>query len=122
MASLFKYINLDKYSFENFEKRQLYCQHYEAFNDPFECWAIIKNGIPDPTIDKERYEEVINLWCPGARPDDEDTVNYMDEILSYEIPTMAFVDCARISCFSNSHNNALMWAHYGWQFVAPSYI
>jgi hypothetical protein len=51
----YKFSSVNRYSLENLSNCQIYCNHYSAFNDPFECWCIEKTGIPDPENENERY-------------------------------------------------------------------
>jgi len=114
--SIFKYYKFNKYSIDSLKKQELFCNHYQAFNDPFECWAIIHEEIPDPVYEPKRYMNLLKIWGYDPGPDsieDQLVKDYFDEIAMYQPNINATIDDARITCFSETGNNPLMWAHYG---------
>lgn len=94
---------------------QLWCNHYEAFNDPFECWCIEKTGIPNPETELERFDNVAKTWGfpSGNDVSKEDLFEYCSEFdHEYSMRVSHYIDSARISCFSKRVDNLLMWSHY----------
>lgn len=113
--NLFKFCSFNEYSVLNLEQSQLFCNHYSAFNDPFECWCKIQSGIPDPKSERDRFHQAIRTW--GFTEADENSAleyyyDYLDQFVVHEIAVDAVVDSARITCFSSEPDNLLMWAHY----------
>jgi len=93
----------------------VFCNHYENFNDPFECWCIVNTGIPDPEKEEQRFLNVIKVW--GFPPEmanvaKEDYFEYLENFEDECIDVDYHINSARISCFSNDPTNLLMWAHY----------
>lgn len=112
---MYKYFTFDKYSLDNLRKKQLWCNHYEAFNDPFECWCIEKIGIPDPIKEWDRFDQVAKTWgfASGHDVSKEDLFEYCSEFVhQYSMRVSRYVDSARITCFSQRPDNLLMWSHY----------
>lgn len=115
MKSIFKYFSINAYSLDALKNCYVFCNHYETFNDPFECWCIVNKGIPDPEKDKERFLNVIKVW--GFTPNmAEDAKQHYDDYLCHfeddQIDVEYQINSAKISCFSNDSTNLLMWAHY----------
>ncbi len=44
---LYKFSGPTEYALQNLEDGVIFCQHYSAYNDPFEFWSNIHEGIPD---------------------------------------------------------------------------
>lgn len=112
---LYKYFKIDEYSISNLIRDEFYCQNYKAFNDPFECWFIINEGIPNPLKEPERFEMICNAWGFHPNINDESIEDfnlYMEELECYQPDVKKYIEGARISCFSKEQNNLLMWSHY----------
>lgn len=112
---LYKYFKINEHSVSNLILNELYCQNYKAFNDPFECWFSLREGIPNPEIEPERFEQICTAWgYPKEHMDSdlEDYNLYMDELESYQPDIRAFLETVKISCFSQENDNLLMWSHY----------
>lgn len=112
---MFKYFSFTDYSLMNLLNNQFYMNHYESFNDPFECRSEIYTGFPDKTSNSPRVNEIIKAWGFDDALDSNALEYYEDLVLSLEDtePSVPLtIDRARISCFSKSPNNLLMWAHY----------
>lgn len=112
---LYKYFSVSEYSISNLIRNELYCQNYKAFNDPFECWFILKEGIPDPEKEPDRFDKVCQAWGYEKESNDgffDDYYLYMEELESYQPNIQKFLNGARISCFSKEIDNLLMWSHY----------
>lgn len=112
---IYKYFKINENSISNLVRNELYCQNYKSFNDPFECWFILKEGIPRPEKERERFESVCKAW--GYQSDkmdsgSEDYFLYMEELETYQPDIQGYVDRAKISCFSKEVGNLLMWSHY----------
>lgn len=111
---MFKFSKFNKYTLENLEKGQIWCNYYDVFNDPFECWCTEKTGIPDPEKEKERYDSIVGAWGydPGPR-NREEYFEYCSEFVHpYSMKVSYFIESARICCFCKSSDNLLMWSHY----------
>jgi hypothetical protein len=112
---MYKYSPVNTYSLKNLEHCQIWCNHYQAFNDPFECWCIVNSGIPDPNVDEDRFFKVIKVWGFDKQDKElalEDYYEYLQHFEEDEIDVKYMVNSARISCFSQEQENLLMWAHY----------
>lgn len=113
--NIYKYCTFDNYSFENLEEQQLWCNNYEAFNDPYECWCIEEKGIPKADSEWSRFDNVAKAWgfTSGKDVSQEDLIEYCSEFFNERAMEVSdYVDSARISCFSNSYDNLLLWSHY----------
>ncbi len=113
---IYKYFTINEHSISNLIRNELYCQNYNSFNDPFECWFTIKEGTPHPINDPDRFETICKAW--GYYPSDKmesnfaDYFSYMEELESYQPDIQAYVNGAKITCFSEDDGNLLMWSHY----------
>jgi hypothetical protein len=112
---IYKYFKATEYSISGLIRDELYCQNYQAFNDPFECWFILKEGIPHKEKEPERFKSLCDAW--GFHPqNNEEQIElfdpYMEELESYQPDLMGYINGAKISCFSKKADNLLMWAHY----------
>ena len=118
---LYKFSGPTEYALQNLENGVIFCQHYSAYNDPFEFWSNIYEGIPDPKVEPERFTAALRAWgfqvdsIAEARSyaDDDDTKNYFDECIEYAPPFGRIRKSMRIACFGSEHDNLLMWSHYG---------
>lgn len=113
--TMYKYCIFDEYSLDNLAKKQLWCNHYEAFNDPFECWCIEKTGIPDPNEEWDRFNQIAKTWgfASGLEVSKTDLQEYCSEFIhSHSMRVSHYSDSARITCFSKQPDNLLMWSHY----------
>lgn len=111
---MYKFSKFDKYSLENLDKNQIWCNHYELFNDPFECWCIEKTGIPNPEKESGRYKNIISAWGYDPGPGNEEEVfEYCSEFVhKYSMRVKNYIESARFSCFCRRLENLLMWSHY----------
>ncbi|WP_374410657.1 DUF2971 domain-containing protein [Novosphingobium colocasiae] len=118
---LFKFCRPTDNALHNLEAGHLFCQHYTAYNDPFEFWTTVSKGIPDPEREPERYIAALGAWGFDCRTVDEakkDEIisgsvdDYFDECLDYALPFDTMRQEIRISCFSAQSDNLLMWSHY----------
>jgi hypothetical protein len=113
VGSIFKFTSINVWALENLRNNVIYCNHHSAFNDPFECRPLIENGFPDPATDRKRFLKVIETWGFTSAQEAvalEHYVDYMEHIGEPSID--AIIDSARISCFSKTQDNLLMWSHY----------
>jgi hypothetical protein len=100
-------------SISNLENGEIFCQHFSAYNDPFEFWNHIYDGIPDPDNEPERFAAALKAWgMEGSSPEDENVVACFDECQDYHPPFKVMRDGVRISCFASQRDNMLMWSHY----------
>lgn len=108
---IYKYTSCSRHAFENVKERQIFCRHYSGFNDPFEFWAIIEEGIPTRETDSVRFERALKAW--GFETDYcQEVQDYFDEVRDYQTKFSDVFEGLRISCFSRELNNLLMWSHY----------
>ncbi|MBP7508061.1 MAG: DUF2971 domain-containing protein [Prolixibacteraceae bacterium] len=111
---IYKFFSADDCSLTNLSRNQIYCNHYSAFNDPFECWCIEKTGIPDPVREKDRYNSIVSAWGydPGPNGADE-VIDYCQEFNhEFSMRVTNYIESARFSCFCKRMDNILMWSHY----------
>jgi len=115
--SVFKFHQINDHSLEGLKKSEVFCNHYQAFNDPFECWSIIQKGIPHSVNEKSRYAEVYRAWGFDEPDYSAEGINQLFEYCEqfdndYSQNISKYIDSARICCFSREISNLLMWSHY----------
>ncbi|QKV20054.1 DUF2971 domain-containing protein [Oricola thermophila] len=119
---LYKFSGPTEYALQNLENGVIFCQHYSAYNDPFEFWSRICEGIPDPKVEPERYLAAAEAWgFPSDSVDElladeifaENAEEYFDECKDYAPPFFEMRQGIRIACFGSEQDNLLMWSHYG---------
>lgn len=100
----------------------IYCQHFAAYNDPFEFWTNITEGIPDLGQEPERFLAAVRAWgfnfrtIAEAKTDPhiwDNVEEYFDECQHYAPPFAEMRQSIRIACFGSEQDNLLMWSHYG---------
>lgn len=64
---LLKFSGPTEYALENLRNRVIYCQHFTAFNDPFEFWTDFREDIPDLETERERFIAAIRAWVSMKR-------------------------------------------------------
>ncbi|TDR77275.1 DUF2971 family protein [Photobacterium lutimaris] len=112
---MYKYCSFSEYTVTNILNDELYMNHYESFNDPFECWCNIVTGFPSKDEKSERLKKILNAWRFEDISDSDAFENYdlyVDSISSMEPDIPGLIDHARITCFSKRPDNLLMWSHY----------
>lgn len=113
IKQLTKFSGPTPYALQNLERGAIYCQHYSCYNDPFEFWAEIHEGIPDAMHEPKRFQAALRAWgMASSSPEDENLVAYFDECQDYQPPFRQMRDTARIACFGSQPDNLLMWSHY----------
>lgn len=121
-AHLFKFCSPTNYALQNLEEGVLFCQHYTAYNDPFEYWARIIGGVPNLEQEPERFIAAARAWGfdvetvaeARAQPEFwENFIEYFNECHCYVPPFDAMREEMRIACFGSEQNNLLLWSHYG---------
>lgn len=119
---LLKFSGPTEYALQNLEDGVIFCQHYSAYNDPFEFWNNVHEGIPDPKFDPERYLAAAKAWgFPASSIDElmaidifsENVEDYFHECQHYAPPFAAMRQEMRIACFGSNRDNLLLWSHYG---------
>lgn len=119
---LFKFCAPTSYALQNLEEGTLFCQHYAAYNDPFEYWARIVEGVPDSEREPERFIAATRAWgfnvatIEEARAEPlirEHFDEYFDECQCYVPPFDVMREEMRIACFGSEQDNLLLWSHYG---------
>lgn len=89
--------------------------HYEKFNDPFECRANVLTGFPNKLDKSERRLKIFNALDFNDLADKTANEHY-DECAKLliesqpNVPTI--INRARITCFSKKADDLLMWSHY----------
>lgn len=89
--------------------------HYESFNDPFECWCNIETGFPKIEGESERLNAIFKAWGFDDINDPVASENYdlyVESLSDMEPNIPILIDHARITCFSKRPDNLLMWSHY----------
>lgn len=89
--------------------------HYEAFNDPFECWAEVLSKFPHKRDKSERLLNIYKAWGFSSLEDTYANDNYdllVESLESIQPDINSYLDSARITCFSRRADNLLMWSHY----------
>jgi hypothetical protein len=114
---MFKYMRADEWSLSNFRNSELRCRHFDDFNDPFECWCKEIRSIPNPVAEPERYARLCDAWLGVNSPPNEaiasEFAKYVDSLIYYAYSRVELTTAGvRISCFSETGDNLLMWAHY----------
>ncbi|ARP64270.1 hypothetical protein A9K65_013420 [Mesorhizobium sp. WSM1497] len=111
---LLKFCGPTSYALENLRNGVLYCQHYEGFNDPFEFWADIETGIPDPVTARDRFIAAATAWGFERFEDavSENATEYFEGLDGSEPPFERMLDKMRIACFASETDNLPMWSHY----------
>ena len=118
---LYKFSGPTEFALQNLENGVIFCQHYSAYNDPFEFWSNIYEGIPDPNVEPKRFLAAAAAWgFPADSVDElitdraffENMEEYFDECQNYAPPFGAMRQGIRISCFGSEQDNLLMWSHY----------
>lgn len=119
--SLVKFFGPSDYSLANLDRGVLFCQHYAAYNDPFEFWAKIMTGIPDFVEQRERFQAALRAWgydpIVSADPDSlegsiAEAREYFEECMLYAPPFKDMCDSFRLTCFTKDMGQLLMWSHY----------
>lgn len=112
--NLLKFCMPTENSILNLQNGVIFCQHFSAYNDPFEFWNHIQEGIPDAVNEPKRFAAALRAWgMEGSLPEDEDVISYFDECQLYQPPFKEMRDSVRIACFASQCENMLMWSHYG---------
>ncbi|MEZ8154552.1 DUF2971 domain-containing protein [Vibrio splendidus] len=112
---MFKYYTFTEYAVTNILNNELYMNHYESFNDPFECWCSISTGFPSIEGTSSRLEDILKAWGFDSLDDPDAKENYAlytESLVGSEPDVMGVIDHARITCFSKRPDNLLMWSHY----------
>ena len=119
---LFKYSGPTSYALQNLREGTLFCQHYAAYNDPFEYWATVIGELPNLEREPDRFIAAIRTWgfdistIEEARIDpliQEHFDEYFNECKHYVPPFDVMREKMRIACFSSEQDNLLLWSHYG---------
>jgi len=119
--TLAKFFGPSDYSLANLDRAVLYCQHYSAYNDPFEFWASLSSGVPDFFEERARFQAALQAWGydPIASADNEslnglieEAREYLEECVLYAPPFEEMRDSFRLTCFAKEFGQLLMWSHY----------
>lgn len=119
---LIKFSSPTEHALQNLRDGVLFCQHYAAYNDPFECWTKIVEGIPSQVRDSERFISAVKAWGFDVKTETEARADplivsyadeYFDECQHYAPPFETMRQGMRIACFGSELDSLLMWSHYG---------
>jgi Protein of unknown function (DUF2971) len=119
---LFKYQKIDKYSLQNLETRSIYFNAPSHFNDLFDC--TISARFLEPTAEvleamRETYIHESKDYPLASSQFAEYSLEQLKEFLfrgaanSFEREREDFLNNNGVSCFSEVHDDLLMWGHYG---------
>lgn len=108
---IYKYCPPTNHSLENLKARQLYARHYARFNDPFEFWSRIIEGVPT-VAEEDRIRAALAAWGFPGRAHVDDQQEYFDSLDGISPAFRAMYDYTRIVCFGSDRSNLLMWSHY----------
>lgn len=121
-SRLYKYSAFSAQNLENLKNQTIYFSSSRGFNDPYDCSVTPTIEIPsdsDVSRIKNRYlaDPLINT---AARDElQRVTVEQMRELFLRSAAKLAiekvneFSEKRGVSCFSESNDDLLMWAHYG---------
>lgn len=115
---IYKYCPPTRFTVENLAHHSVYCRPPCEFNDPFEFWSTVHNGLPTFNDDDDRFRAAVAAWgFPGTKlkdlPLDHDTfLEYFGSLCDSAPDLHSIYDHARVSCFSSDPRNLLMWSHY----------
>jgi hypothetical protein len=113
--ALLKFNGPTEHALENLRNLALYCQHFTAFNDPFEFWTRFVDGIPDPAMERNRFVAAVKAW--GFSEDQleeamQNSKDYFESLDGTQPPFTAMTESMRIACFGSECDSLLMWSHY----------
>jgi hypothetical protein len=112
---MYKYFSFSEYALANILNDELYMNHFESFNDPFECWAEVITGFPNLSDNSERLQIILNAWGFDTSINEDVIENYdlySESLIDMQPDVQEVLDGARITCFSKRCDNLLMWSHY----------
>ncbi len=120
--TVFKYEGFNVNSLLNLKKQSIYFGSPARFNDPFDC--TITTRIQEPTSDELQEMRQCYLARDDTPEDAKRQLNSMsprelrDSLVGsftaiYQQQKEHFLATKGITCFSEEHDNLLMWAHYG---------
>ena len=116
-SSIFKFHQVSDYTLDALKNSYIYCNHFTAFNDPFECWCTEVSGIPDPILEKDRFTEIYRAWGFEDPDFSDEGITMLNDYCSefvhdHSMKVEQYIESAKIACFSRVHNSLLMWSHY----------
>lgn len=108
--------------------KKLYATTPSGFNDPYDCLAEIDDNVADENLLKwfrlyfnnqsfcsKEWQQKENILSKYVNDINNNTVKDIDKGLLIELiksTLQRIVNKSRVICFSKSHENLLMWAHY----------
>ena len=108
-TSLYKYYKDEKQNFENVKSNKIWCSVACNFNDVFDC----NISIDEKSFTKSTFQQVNNEELPEETPYYyyvlEKTEKHINNIKS---AFKSVIEQMGVSCFSESCQSLLMWAHY----------
>ncbi|WP_346862095.1 DUF2971 domain-containing protein [uncultured Draconibacterium sp.] len=124
IKELYKYYPINEYLLATIKGSQIWFSHPDSFNDPFDCrikYAYIKDERYEKKVKeilkKERnrpFRDSKDYFTEKMLKDIADTMGRRNDFTTKLFNIVAEMRQKKIgvSCFSEKHNNILMWAHY----------
>ncbi len=113
---LYKYLNINKYTYDLLEKRIMHYSFPHEFNDPFDCFMVADYRSKDPDDWKKYLERLGYPPLVQSFYFNEFKKNNFDSDLIfkkyYETKHTNYDKSLIVSCFTSRNNNFPMWAHY----------
>lgn len=118
---LVKFFAPSEYSLANLDQAALFCQHFSAYNDPFEFWANLRSGVPDFVEQPERFQAALRAWGFDSVEQAEELFaqdfisvarEYFEECVLYAPHFKEMCNSFRLTCFTGDMGHLLMWSHY----------
>lgn len=109
---LFKYTPINKLTIENLINNQLYFNNPASFNDPFDC-SIFEYKFSDKLI-LSRINQLENTEITDIKTIPLEKIEHMSSSIHRATKKLEDYHLKDLgcSCFSESHENILMWSHY----------
>ncbi|MBT3169075.1 MAG: DUF2971 domain-containing protein [Candidatus Cloacimonetes bacterium] len=108
---IYKFMPINKFTFENLLKNQIWFSNPMNFNDPFDCKMF---KLAEPTMDelklyfsKDKSDQEVEKILKDYDKSSEENLQHCNKFVRKHIG-----DNYLISCFSKSKKNILMWGHY----------
>ncbi|AYM90034.1 DUF2971 domain-containing protein [Serratia sp. 3ACOL1] len=112
---MYKFYPPTEYSLRNISENTIYMNPPHLFNDPYELDCIVESGFPPLDSKTPRLNRILEAWLGESI--DMSIVNnyytdYTSSLIEPKLNDTSFRNKVRISCFTRSPFNALMWAYY----------
>lgn len=112
---MYKFYPPTEYSLKNISDNTIFLNPIHRFNDPYELDCIVASGFPTLNSNNSRLSRILEAWL-GENIDMDIVKDYYSDYTSSlfepKLNDMHFRRKIRISCFTRTPFNALMWAYY----------